>query len=489
MDSKQILTVYKKLISSSSTYTKLIKHTKTSQKRKNSISIEDAFFGDSGKGRITAEFNRILQKKGKLFSLRYNGGANAGHECYIDGKQIVTHQLPMAVIENGATALMTRGVLIHPQDLLIELFEIKKQFGGKLPGKLIIDERACLSLDTHRAYETAVNTYFTNGSGSTGRGIAPGYSSFYERTPITLKDLLSSNWKDTLRKHYRLYANKTFGFGKEFQLEDIEVAQLGGRKQKVGTEREFLKKLSETRSEITQFVSPSVYSLLHMAWNETKTTFTFEGAQGAGLDPYHGIYPDVTASRPMSRFITDSTYNIIEPTDIEFRTAVMKTTYMSSVGKRTLPTTLSKKDQTWIQEAFDEKGRSTGRLRDIYEVSIPIGAYLKKAAGYDFLVATHLDASKSQIPIKVVTHYTDKKRGGEMNYFPYQDYFDNLKAHTVTFKGWNGEKVRGLTEIKKLPSEAQIFLSFLSQTIAPVLYGTTGRDFGDSLSWYNSLTL
>jgi adenylosuccinate synthase len=179
--------------------------------RPNSISVEDVFFGDSGKGSVVAKFNHLLSRKWDVVSLRYNGGANAGHETLLYGKSIVTHQLPMGVIQEGVTAIISRGMLIHPEDLVTEIADVETTLGSKLPGKLVIDERVPLGLDTHRALETALNRQSDGGKGSTGRGISPGYASVYERVAVTAKDLFSDNWKEVFRTHYALYAKLVAG--------------------------------------------------------------------------------------------------------------------------------------------------------------------------------------------------------------------------------------------------------------------------------------
>ncbi|MDP3998269.1 MAG: adenylosuccinate synthetase [bacterium] len=457
-------------------------------KRPNTISIEDVFFGDSGKGSVVAKLNEMLAINSSLFSIRYNGGANAGHETFLHGKKIVTHQLPMGVVKEKTTAIISRGMLIHPGDLVSEISQIKKTL-GELPGKLIIDERTPLGLDTHRALEEALNSHSTGGRGSTGRGISPGYASLYERIVVTVKDLMDSNWKEILGHHFRLYQKLLRGFGQDFELETISVAFLEkGQTQKrpVGKEKEFIKRLGRARSKLKGYASSEVFYLLNAAWKNPKIPFTLEGAQGAGIDPYHGVYPDVTASRPISRSINDATYNVVLPEEIAVRLAVMKTTYMSSVGQRRLPTEIDQDHEKWIQETFDEKGKSTGRLRDIYPVSIPIASYLKRAAGFEYLAATHLDAAKKDKPVRVITHYTDKKTGKETPYLPYQDHLDNLVPHFVEFSGWDGEAVKKAKTPRDLPVETQHYLTFLNQTIAPVILGTTGSDLDNYISWLPS---
>lgn len=451
-------------------------------KRPYSISVEDVFFGDSGKGRVVAEFNRLLSKKKKLISVRYNGGANAGHEVHINGKQLVTHQLPMAVVEESATALMLRGMVIHPQDLVTEIDEVSAKFSGKLPGMLKIDRFTPLCLDTHRALEFVLNAHTNGGKGSTGRGIATAYASVYLRVPILVGDLFKEDWEDRLKDHYKLYGKMAAGFGDEYELKNVPVKRLNSETHVVGSEEKFIKELGEVREKLRVYVEDDMYGLLTRTWADPKFAFTFEGAQGAGLDPYHGVYPDVTSSRPMSRFINDSTYNICQPEEIALRVAVMKTTYMSSVGTRRLPTIKDENLERWIQEEFDERGRSTGRLRDIYPVSIPIATYLRAAAGYEYLAATHLDASKGE-KIKVITSYSKKHETGgkgyeKMGYLPYQEYLDNLEAETREFRGWDGQVTKGTEKMEDLPKEALNYLEFLSQNIAPVIFATSGPELG-----------
>src|SRR5581483_8464855 len=107
MDRNAILSLHKNLLSKSplNPYSKPISSKIFSPNKRNprpnSISIEDAYFGDSGKGAVIAKLNRIYSKKYTLYSLRYNGGGNAGHESQIDGKLIVTHHLPMGVVQDG----------------------------------------------------------------------------------------------------------------------------------------------------------------------------------------------------------------------------------------------------------------------------------------------------------------------------------------------------------------------------------------------------
>lgn len=453
--------------------------------RTNSVSIYDTAFGDSGKGAVTAKLNRILNKEHTLFSLSPNGGRNAGHEAEIDGRKIVTHQLPMAVVEAGATALMTRGKVLDPIDLIFEIAEMENNLGSQLPGDLIIDERVPLNLDTHRGLETALNAHSTGGRGSTKSGISPSYASVYERIAVTAKDLLAEKWEETFRSHYRLYESLTRGFGEEFTLANLQVRTLdpdrNARERTIGSENEFIGRLAEVRHKIRRYVSANVYNLLEAVWKDERIPVTIEAAQAAGLDPYHGVYPDNTGSRPITRAIGDATYGVMNYQDIALKTGVSKTVYMSSVGIRRLPTKMDAAEGSRIREGFSEFGKTTGRSRDIYEIPIPLLQYLRRADGYEYLIATHLDAASDGID--VITHYRDKITGDEAPYLPYQDHLDNLEPNVVHFKGWDGEAVKQAKSVAEFPPELLQYLNFLSMTVAPVAIGTTGPDLASYVSW------
>jgi adenylosuccinate synthase len=451
-------------------------------KRPNSVVVEDAFFGDSGKGSVAIKLAEYLVKKGKIHILRYNGGANAGHETLYHGTKVTTHQLPIGIVKEDATAYITRGVVLNPEDLLYEIQTLKNTVGD-LPAMLQIDLHTPLALDTHRAKEGLMNKVTTGSKGATGRGIAPAYESVYGRYQVTVHDLLSNDWKDIFTKHYQLFEGMCRGFDLTMAEMDIFTLENTEKKRKIGSCELFLERLESAREAISAYVSNAMYSTLTEAWADEGTPFLMEGAQGIGIDPYHGVYPDITASRPSSHNINDATYGIIQPQDIAVRMAVMKTTYMSSVGQRRLPTVPDEEHEQWVQQTFDERGRSTGRLRDIYPVALPIGVYLRRAAGYDFLAATHLDASQTDRSVKVVSHYTDEENK-ECPYLPYQHELDRLTPHFVDFNGWDGEAVKQAQQPADLPQNCRTFLSFLSQTLAPVLMASYGADADDWVGWF-----
>jgi len=74
------------------------------------------------------------------------------------------------VLQKGCTVVLGKGMVIHPEDLVQELEEVRKLVKKRVPATVVIDEMATLCLDTHRGVEAALKIRERGGRGSTGRG-------------------------------------------------------------------------------------------------------------------------------------------------------------------------------------------------------------------------------------------------------------------------------------------------------------------------------
>lgn len=459
----------------------------SSQIREHAVSIEDCSFGDSGKARITQTMNDILREvdnSGEIYSYSSNGGRNAGHEIEINGVRIALHLLPVAVAQEGATAIIGKGKVIHPHDLITEITYAQDKLGGRLWGKLLVDKRAVISDDLHAAFEGFSNGLLQVGQGSTKSGIAQGYSSYLEKRGLTIDDVLSDTWEEKFRKNYRFYATL---MGGEAEVSNIVVKRFtrdGIRMDKpIGRMNEYIDELEHTREELRKYAA-DIRPILEDAWYHTTIPFTFEGSQGAGLDPYFGIYPDVTASRPLARIsIPDSTEGVIMYEHIPIRLGVMKVPYMSSVGSRVPPYSMDQHIADMYRDQNEERGKSTGRDRGIFPIDIVAMRALQRVAGYTHVAVTHMDSPHKDIPIEIVVDYKDKVTGKSVPYRPYQSEWDNVVGEVITVPSWDGKEVEQMRTIEELPIEAKQFLAFISRTIAPVAIVTNGRPIGNMISF------
>jgi len=454
---------------------------KDKNKRKNSVAIVGGVLGDEGKGRIADEITADFLKKHKtVLHYRDNGGSNAGHTVVIGDTTIALHELGAGVLQKNCTAVLGKEMVLHPEDLVAEIEEAKEAVGKKkIPSKLLIDEMAFLCLDTHRAYEAVLKMKSTGSMGATGRGIAPAYADIVYRHPLRMRDLVSRNWKEKVKNHYKLYQSLVKGFG--YTLSSLEVPRLGKKNIKVGSYNKMIARLEEARKVIKPFVG-SAFDEVQKTWL-SDTPVVFEKAQALGLDKRWGVYPDITASNCSFDGIFSSTEGVVDDMDIAAKIATIKATYSSSVGSRILPTAMEEKLAHKIREDANEYGATTKRPRDIAYIDLPMISYLFKVGRVEYLAATHLDIAYPEVPIKVCIAY--KLGNKEVGYRPDQEYLDKVKPVYIELPSWDGSLTEETKNIKDLPKEALQYLAFITQSLnAKLLVATTGPRRDQTIRWY-----
>ncbi len=449
-------------------------------RRKNSVAVIGAIFGDEGKGRITDELtDYFLKSHKKVVVYRDNGGANAGHTISMGGKKIGLHQIGSGILHKGCTVILGKGMVIHPIDLLAEIEEVKRVFEFKeIPSKLMIDEMVVLNLDTHRAFEAALKNRGSKNLSSqaaTGRGIAPSYADVVYRFPLRMRDLLSKDWKKKLEEHYELYNDWMKGMGMD--CKETIVKRFNSKDELVGTKDAFIKNLEKCRKELKKYVF-SLSEYLTKEWN-SDTPFVFEKAQAVGLDSRWGIYPDVTASNCCLDGITSSTDGIINANDISARFGVIKSTYTSSVGKRWIPTFMEEKYANVLRDDANEYGTTTGRPRDIAYLDLVMLSYFCKVGGIEELVFTHMDIVYDR-DIKICIKYS--KDGKYVLYRPDQEYINGIKPIYKGFKPWDKDMLKKSKNYIGVEKNVKTFIEYISKNTStePVMI-TFGPDRNDSI--------
>lgn len=426
--------------------------------RKNSFAVGGGAFGDEGKGRIVDELASSLSSRYKnIIVYRWSGGSNAGHTVIANGRKIILHQVPSGALTAGAISILGKGMVIHPGDLLSELRLVSKEV--KQTPKIIIDEMATLTLDTHRAFEATLKKWKIGGA-STGRGIAPAYADILLRQYLTVRDLVKRNWKKDFSRHYDLYRAMVKGLGENMQGQMVNSLKDGLTK--VGTKQVFLNRLSNQRKYLKAFVKDANY-LLSDTW-DSDTPFIFEGAQGIGLDARWAVCPDTTSANPCFDGIKNSTEGIVKVDDIQTRILTYKATYTSSVGHRVLPTKMKKGLVEKIRKDANEYGATTGRPRDIYHIDLPMLKFFANVGNATHIALTHLDISYPKVPVKVCVKY--KNRGKkESVYRPDQIKLNSVRPEYKIFKPWNGKEIRKISSYSFLPKSTQIYIHFMAESL------------------------
>jgi len=135
--------------------------------------IVDLQAGDTGKGKVAHSL--LSRNPNYTHVIRYNGGGNAGHTIYHNGKKLVTHFIPCGVMY-GKKSIIGPGCVVNPERLFKEI-ETLENAGIDVRNNLIIDKRVHIITDEHLA-EDGLDTKI----GTTKQGIGPVYKDKYGRT-------------------------------------------------------------------------------------------------------------------------------------------------------------------------------------------------------------------------------------------------------------------------------------------------------------------
>lgn len=480
--------------------------------RRNTFAVVGGALGDEGKGRFVDNLNEtLLEKRGidKIWTVRFQGGNNAGHTIEKDGQVLKLHLIPSGVFYDDAIGIIDTGVVVHPEDLVTEINYVEDAVGN-ITNRLILSESAILVTDLERAEEKLNNARAGKSRGGTGRGIGPAYAHHLDRRGNLIRDLLSGGWKKTFADKYDQYEKDFAAYG--LSLEEIEVPDYAAtlktgveQKRAVGGKIKFLKRLENARSwvldaEITQNTLP----LHHTIFEDRRHAVVFEGAQAAGLDAWVGTRPDVTSSNTRSYGISEGT-RFWKRENLEEVIAVIKVPYTSSVGSRRMPThvdlpkdkgglplplpenaTYEQKWAEWVREEAHEYGTTTGRARDINHLDLEFIRYSLRMSGADSVAVTHLDVAREEDVIKVCTHYEDE--GGQTVFYePDLERLRTVIPSYVELPGWDGQKAQSAKKAKDLPDNSRKFLAFLQDRLGyPIVAATTGPSRENFVSFRKS---
>ena len=430
-------------------------------RRPHCVAIVGGALGDEGKGRVTDELTALfLQQHQAVVHYRDNGGANAGHTIMVGERKIALHQLGSGILQKGCTVILGKEMVLHPQDLVLELAEVRRVLDGQeIPAKLMIDEMALLCLDTHRAFEAVLKMKAEGSKAATGRGISPAYADVLYRNPLRMRDLLASDWRERLTKHYQHYQMLCKGF--DFDLATVQVPRLDGSLETVGDLAKMMDNLSASREILRPFVQ-DVTAFVAKTW-QSNTPMVFEKAQALGIDVRYGVYPDVTASNCGFDGIYSSTEGVVDDQLLAVKAATIKATYTSSVGTRQLPTMMTGELATRIREDAHEYGATTKRPRDIAYIDLPMLSYLFRVGRVEYLALTHLDIAYPEVPIKVCVAY--EINGQSVDYRPDQEYLNRVTAKYVELPSFDGASLAKAKKMSDLPQAALQYIAFLTQAL------------------------
>jgi adenylosuccinate synthase len=415
------------------------------------IAVLGAQWGDEGKGKIVDLLTPNFSIVG-----RYQGGHNAGHTVYANGRKFVLRLLPSGILHDGITCVIGNGVVIDPQALFAEIDEVSAA-GVHIGDRLLISDKAHLILPYHRELDLLSEARRGERKiGTTSRGIGPAYEDKIARRGVRVGDLgnveaLKGAVQQNVAARNRIIGDSTMDW--EQVISDLQLAW--------------------------QRMSPWVVdaSLFLARARAAGRAIMFEGAQGTLLDIDHGTYPYVTSSNATIGGVCTGLG--VPPKAIDGVLGVAKA-YTTRVGEGPLPSELFGDMGNRLRESGQEFGAVTGRPRRCGWYDAVAVRYAVRVNGLDALALTKLDVLDGLPELQVCTAYRSK--GATLTEMP-GDVAQLAACEPVyeTLPGWTTPSA-GVRRFDDLPREARSYIARLEEiTGVPAAIISTGSAREDTI--------
>jgi adenylosuccinate synthase len=415
------------------------------------LAVLGAQWGDEGKGKIvdllTPNFDIVA---------RYQGGHNAGHTVYVNGRKFVLRLIPSGILHPGVVCVIGNGVVVDPTALFGEIDELTAA-GIDVTGRLVVSDKAHLILPYHRDLDLLSEARRGERKiGTTSRGIGPAYEDKIARRGVRVGDLadpagLEKNIRDNVTARNRLVHDSVM------EVQPVLATLLQQAKRLLPLVRDVSLMLNESMRDGRRVM--------------------FEGAQGTLLDIDHGTYPYVTSSNATIGGVCTGLG--VGPRAIDRVLGVAKA-YTTRVGEGPLPTELSGEIGNRLRETGQEFGAVTGRPRRCGWYDAVAVRYACRVNGLDALALTKLDFLDGLPELKVCTSY--RCHGTSLTEMP-GDLSQLAACGPVyeTLPGWSAP-VAGVRRFDDLPREARSYVARLEEVAGvPAAIVSTGSSREDTI--------
>jgi adenylosuccinate synthase len=402
-------------------------------------------WGDEGKGKIVDYFANNYD-----VVARFQGGPNAGHTLYVEGKKIVLHQIPSGIFHEDKTNLIGNGVVLDAVTLRRECENVAA-FGVDYKKNLFISERAHLILPTHRAIDKASELSKGNEKiGSTLKGIGPAYMDKTGRNGLRVGNLLDKSFTTEyikLRlKHQKIL--ESFNFQEDISAWEEEFFDA----------IEFLREFKIVNGEY--FINEKI--------QQGKKVLA-EGAQGSMLDVDFGTFPFVTSSNTISAGVCTGLG--VAPQKIKEVFGVSKA-YCTRVGSGPFPTELHDETGELIRKTGSEFGATTGRPRRCGWIDLVALNFACMINGVTQIIMTKSDILDNLDELKVCNAYNIN--GEDKSYVPFQMNKVAIDPVYKSFEGWKTD-ISQMTSYEQLPVQMKNYIDYLNKFLGvPVKYISNG---------------
>ncbi len=417
--------------------------------------IVGAQWGDEGKGKIVdllaPSFHMVV---------RYQGGHNAGHTIWVEGRKIVLHLIPSGILHADKVCLIGNGV-VFDLEAFWEEANLLTSLGVELSGRLFVSGQASLILPCHRLQDRLEEERRAgNKIGTTSRGIGPAYEDKTGRRGIRVEELLSlDRFRGRLAE---LCEHKRRALGCGTDVEELDAGSV-------------FRKLMPLAERLRPFIADGPH-LVNEAIDQGQQIL-FEGAQGTLLDIDQGTFPYVTSSTTWAAGACVGAG--ISPKFLHRSLGIAKA-YCTRVGAGPFPTELTGPEGDAIREKGDEFGASTGRPRRCGWFDAVAMRFSQMLNRFDALAITKLDVLDEMEEIPVCVAY--ECQGARLKKFPSDTtVLEQCRPMYETRPGWRAN-TQGIREFAKLPPLAQDYIRHLEELVGTnIAFISTGPDRHDTI--------
>ncbi|HRD03026.1 MAG TPA: adenylosuccinate synthase [Candidatus Saccharicenans sp.] len=414
----------------------------------NNLLVIGTQWGDEGKGKVVD----FLAPAFDIIA-RYQGGHNAGHTVYLEGKKIVLHLIPSGILHPDKIGVIGNGLVIDPGSFFKELDDLKSIGVEVNEKRLAVSRSAHVIMPYHPRLEKISEAQRGKKMiGTTCRGIGPCYEDKAARWGIRIGDLLEPEILREKIEENLAVKNKIF---EAFGQPTLEAGPI----------YEQYRKFGEGLAPFVKDVSAFLYQQV-----KAGKSILFEGAQGVLLDLDHGTYPYVTSSSSTAGGV--ATGLGLSPKQITGILGITKA-YATRVGSGPFPTELKDETGALLARKGDEFGATTGRPRRCGWFDAVAARYSCRINGVDLLALTKPDVLEGLSEIKAC--YAYEYKGSKLKDFLADPHvLDKVQPVYRTFPVWE-DSIQHLSNEDKLPAGFNDYVKWLEDELEiPVGIISTG---------------
>ncbi|MBP5167457.1 MAG: adenylosuccinate synthase [Oscillospiraceae bacterium] len=407
-------------------------------------------WGDEGKGRmvdlLTDHYDIVV---------RYQGGGNAGHTVVNEKGKFALHLLPSGIFRTGAVNILGNGVALDPENLWIEIQDVRSKGVDITPENLMISDRASLLLPWHRELDALEEKRLADKQyGSTKQGIAPFYSDKYQKKTVLAGELFDP---DELKEHLldlldwkNLTLTKVYG-SEPYTMEMLEAWL-----------RDFCEPLKPFIRDTGAFLK---------AARDEHRGILFEAQLGALRDLDFGIYPYTTSSNTLAAYAPIGSG--LPSVKIDEVIGVVKA-YSTCVGEGPFVCEMFGEDAERLRQAGAEYGAKTGRPRRVGPIDLVATRYGVEVQAATKLALTKLDVLSYMDRIPVCTRY--RIGGRETDRFPFPEELGRAEPVIEYLDGWLCD-ISDVRHWDELPEAARNYVTYIENAVScPIAYISVGAE-------------